>query len=98
LLGDYNQDGTVDAADYVVWRSTIGQTGSNLAADGDANGVVDYGDYSVWRANFGSTSPAASPAIASGFAVPEPATGTPCVVAILSILLWNARRRRNNSA
>jgi hypothetical protein len=27
LPGDYNGDGTVDAADYVVWRKTLGTTG-----------------------------------------------------------------------
>ena len=27
LLGDYNQNGTVDAADYVVWRKTLGTGG-----------------------------------------------------------------------
>ncbi len=25
--GDYNHNGTTDAADYVVWRKTLGQTG-----------------------------------------------------------------------
>jgi hypothetical protein len=39
LAGDYNQDGTVDAADYVVWRKNDGtQTG-----------------YDAWRADFGAT-------------------------------------------
>ncbi len=38
--GDYNGDGEVDAADYVVWRKT------NL------NGQAGY---DTWRANFGST-------------------------------------------
>ena len=32
LVGDYNDDGTVDAADYTVWRDSLGQTGSGLAA------------------------------------------------------------------
>ena len=27
ILGDYNRNGTVDAADYVVWRKTLGTTG-----------------------------------------------------------------------
>jgi hypothetical protein len=41
LAGDYNGDGTVDAADYVVWRKTDGtQAGFNL-----------------WRANFGMPLP-----------------------------------------
>ena len=39
LPGDFNNDGTVDAADYVVWRKNDGtQTG-----------------YDAWRANFGRT-------------------------------------------
>jgi hypothetical protein len=37
--GDYNNDGVVDAADYVVWRKN------------DINGQQGYDD---WRANFGS--------------------------------------------
>ena len=28
LAGDYNDDGTVDAADYVAWRDTAGQSGA----------------------------------------------------------------------
>ena len=50
--GDYNADGTVDAADYVVWRKTLNQTGTDLAADGNHDGTVDDADYSVWSANF----------------------------------------------
>ena len=49
LEGDYNQDGAVDAADYVVWRDTHGQSGVGLPADGDSNNIVDDGDYQVWR-------------------------------------------------
>ena len=35
--GDYNQNGFVDAADYAVWRTSIGQTGVGLAADGNGD-------------------------------------------------------------
>lgn len=35
--GDYNYDGAVDAADYVVWRKN--------------DGTQD--EYNTWRANFG---------------------------------------------
>jgi hypothetical protein len=31
LAGDYNHNGIVDAADYTVWRDTLGQTGAGLA-------------------------------------------------------------------
>ena len=36
--GDYNKNGIVDAADYVVYRKTLGQTGAGLPADGNGNG------------------------------------------------------------
>jgi hypothetical protein len=36
MVGHYNQSGTVNAADYVVWRKTSGQAGAGLAADGIA--------------------------------------------------------------
>jgi hypothetical protein len=58
LTGDYNRNGSVDAADYIVWRNSLGQTGTGLAADGNGNGQVDAGDYNLWRANFGRTSTA----------------------------------------
>ena len=46
---DYNRNGVVDAADYIVWRGTLGST-TILDADGDNNvqniGVCLLGDYS----------------------------------------------------
>ena len=41
LAGDYNDDDTVDAADYVLWRNSQGQIGSNLPADGDLDNRMD---------------------------------------------------------
>ena len=58
LAGDYNHSGIVDAADYTLWRDTLGST-TNLTADGNGNGVIDAGDYDLWKANA---------------AVPEPST------------------------
>jgi T5SS/PEP-CTERM-associated repeat protein len=76
--GDYNTDGIVDAADYVVWRQTQGQTGPGQAADGNSDGVVDAADYDFWRANFGSVVGGASAsgpvAMALAASVPEPTT------------------------
>ena len=69
--GDYNQNGRVDAADYVVWRKTLGQMGTSLAADGNGNGQIDSGDYNVWRAHFGQI--AGSGSLAK-ITIPEPAT------------------------
>ena len=60
LLGDYNLNGTVDAADYVVWRHTLGAAGPGLAADGSGNNLVDSADYDIWKSRFGLSSGAAT--------------------------------------
>ena len=59
LSGDYNGDGHVDAADYVVWRKANGSEGIGLAADGSGNGTVDDADYLIWRQNFARMAAAA---------------------------------------
>jgi hypothetical protein len=56
--GDYNHNGTVEAADYAVWRKGLGTT---YAA----------GDYTTWRANFGKTAPGTGAGL-DLVAVPEP--------------------------
>jgi arylsulfatase A-like enzyme len=48
VLGDFNDDRQVNAADYTVWRANYGST-TNLAADANGNGVVDTADYVIWR-------------------------------------------------
>ncbi len=55
ILGDYNHDGTIDSGDYVVWRNTLGQSGSALAADSNSDGVVNSNDYNFWRTHYGQT-------------------------------------------
>ena len=56
LVGDYNRDGMVSAADYTIWRNTLGSvTSPHLSADGDGSGVVGAGDYQLWKANYGTT-------------------------------------------
>ena len=53
---DFNADGAVDAADYVLWRKTSGQTVARTTL-GDANGdsQVDANDYAIWQAQFGTS-------------------------------------------
>jgi hypothetical protein len=95
LIGDYNLDGTVDAADYSVWRNSLGQVGSNLAADGNGDGTVDAADYSVWKANFGMTTGSASGGSIVG--VPEPASGVLLSFAAITRLLHRARRKQRRA-
>jgi hypothetical protein len=52
LPADYNFNGVVDAADYVLWRKNFGVP--TVRGDGDGDGDVDQNDYGVWRTNFGS--------------------------------------------
>lgn len=54
--GDYNGDGSVDAADYTVWRDTLGSHGVGLGADGDRDLDVDHGDYAIWQTNYAAPS------------------------------------------
>ena len=41
LLGDYNRNGVVDAADYTMWRKGFGIT-------------YNQNDFGIWRAHFGN--------------------------------------------
>jgi hypothetical protein len=68
LNGDYNDDGIVDAADYVVFRKYLG-TNTSLPND-TTPGTVQQVDYDVWQANAGRTSGSGS---TIGAPVPEPA-------------------------
>ena len=73
ILGDYNKNGIVDAADYVLWRKTISQSGPALAADGNNNGTIDPVDFTIWRTNFGTPAAPGSGASLAG-TIPEPTT------------------------
>lgn len=70
LAGDYNYDGQVTLADYVVWRDNLGMhVLPGTAADGDGDGVVGNSDYSFWLDQFSPATGATSLQ-----AVPEPAS------------------------
>jgi autotransporter-associated beta strand protein len=49
VAGDFNGNGTVDGADYVVWRNGLGTT-------------FQQSDYGVWRSHFGQSASAATSA------------------------------------
>ncbi len=68
--GDYNGNGTVDAADYVLWRK------DPAAFGGDPAG------YNTWRTNFGGVSGAG----ANLTAVPEPASVGLLLIGFVSLL------------
>jgi hypothetical protein len=86
LTGDYNDNGTVDAADYAVWRNNVG-TSLALPNEGATPGMVTQEDYTAWRTNFGSASVAGA---AASTAAPEPGT---LLLGLLSLVAFVVSRR-----
>jgi hypothetical protein len=86
LVGDYNDNGTVDAADYVLWRE------NPAAHGGDAAG------YNTWRENFGKS--LAGGSLVGGAAIPEPASFMLAMIAavgLMSIRRFDECRGSNGS-
>jgi hypothetical protein len=84
LPGDFNQNGTVDAADYVVWRNGLGTTHTPA-------------DYDLWRAHFGQSAgigaagyPSGASAELLSASVPEPSA---LVLLAMAIVVAFGRRR-----
>jgi hypothetical protein len=54
--GDLNRDGKVDAADYAVFKASLGrcsgQPGFNPDADYDGDGCVTLSDYRIWYGHY----------------------------------------------
>jgi hypothetical protein len=96
LPGDYNGDGRVDAADYIVWRATLNRSVPNgTGADGNSDGTINQPDYEIWRHNFGdSTAAAGSGAINGLVAVSEPEGLTLILFATFAISILRCRLSR----
>ncbi len=90
VQGDYNGNGVVDAADYVLWRN-----GGPLQNEVASGGTVDSADYDAWRARFGNTSGSGAGLVASE--VPEP-TSLACAILAGVTLSFTLRRRSREMA
>jgi hypothetical protein len=103
LPGDYNASGTVDAADYTVWRDHLTQSFDLHGENPDAltPGVVDAEDYAFWKSQFGQTFGSGAAAslqshnrtAQSPTAVPEPATALMLLTALALRLRHRTRVR-----
>jgi hypothetical protein len=93
LEGDYNRDGRVDVADYIVWRKSMGQSVAAFSgADGSGNGTVDDADYDFWRARYGNSFPGGAGATGEA-SVPEPAAALLVLISAFSLCLWRSIAR-----
>jgi T5SS/PEP-CTERM-associated repeat protein len=90
ILGDYNRNGNVDAADYVLWRKSLSQLGPPLAADGNNNGLIDPADFTIWRANYGAPPGSGSGATGTG-AIPEPVSLSLLALALVPLAATRPR-------
>jgi MprA protease rhombosortase-interaction domain-containing protein len=91
LSGDYDGNGFVDAADYVVWRRAM-SAGGTLLNETASLGTADQADYDAWRANFGAGGTPGNGTLSGSGAVPEPATGV--LLAVAGGAGFRLRRRR----
>lgn len=87
LLGDYNEDGFVNAADYVVWRNLNGTEAELPNRDPNASGQIGEADYTYWAERFGNSAPGGG----TTASVPEPATFLLMLVAMVAAAVRRGR-------
>ena len=78
IPGDFDNNGVVNAGDYVIWRKGLGTT-------------FTPADYDVWRSHFGQP-PGSGAAFGASTAVPEPATAV--LLLIAGLFMAHSHRAR----
>jgi hypothetical protein len=86
--GDYNDGGTVDAADYVLWRKTYHGIGEEQLADSNNDEFVDEADYTAWRQNFGDFGLSYSSGSGASLtaSIPEPSAPSLIAIALFALI------------
>lgn len=87
LAGDYNNDGTVDSADYSVWRDNLGAPAGTLPNDVDG-GAIGTAQYQTFVANFGEVAPGQLSAQTT--TVPEPSSILSLAIGVTGVM-WRRR-------
>jgi len=86
IPGDFNDDGAVDAMDYIIWKK-LRDTEADLPNDGDLPGPIGSAHYALWQQNFGRSEGDGGQ---GGSEVPEPAAA---VLIVLGMVGFAAIRR-----
>jgi hypothetical protein len=87
MVGDYNGDSKVDAADYTVWRDNLGTT--TVLPNDPVGGTIGTTQYTNWKNNFGL---GAGSGLGGVSAVPEPSVCLLCLLASVGVLGWRNHR------
>jgi hypothetical protein len=91
IPGDFDVDGDVDGADFVIWQTNFPKASGAVLQTGDADndGDVDGADFVVWQTHF------PTPAGPGSVPVPEPSAW--CLAAMCAACLWQGVRKRHNA-
>jgi hypothetical protein len=85
---DFNADGVVDGADFLVWQRHAGSNApanSNATGDANLNGVVNFDDLMIWRSAMRSAGSGVQ-------SVPEPTSGLLATAATIAASVFRSRR------
>jgi hypothetical protein len=88
--GDYNDNGTVDAADFAIYRANLGTV--NLIPNDITPHWVMEDDFDIWKINFGK---AAAGGGAGAATTPEPSGLSATILLGLLLYMWGPIRSRS---
>ncbi|MEX0642821.1 MAG: hypothetical protein WD468_08985 [Pirellulales bacterium] len=89
LEGDYNGNGIVDLADYVLWRN-----GGPLLNQVHDPSQITSEDYTEWRARFGNVFSGGALGNSQSLSIPEPTGAILILLAVLGLVdKWHRRTR-----
>ncbi|TWU26016.1 metallophosphoesterase [Bythopirellula polymerisocia] len=75
---DFNGDGTVDGADFLIWQRGVNSSGGLANGDADNSGYVDGDDLGIWQTQYGTKG--LTPPLS---VIPEPTTLLLVVIGLL---------------
>jgi hypothetical protein len=93
LAGDYNNDGSVNAADSTVYRNRLAGVGGTTLLYGDNTPGVGPDDYARWKMHFGETASGGASLPGQSAEVPEPTGLSICFFGGLFLACARSRMR-----
>ena len=92
LAADFDDSGTVDDLDRVIWEQNFGTPagGTHATGDADADADVDGNDFTIWQQQFGES--LASGGAIGSTAIPEPGSIFLASLALVGLALMGRRK------